>query len=137
MTPTTMRAWRTHEYGEPGTALQLDEVEVPEPGEGEVLIRALGIPLNLNDLERITGGNMMVRPDLPYAPGMEVMGTVDACGPGTEAWAGQRVVAVTKGAHGACSTGPSCRPVRRCSSTPPPEARARRPSSWRPTPGPT
>jgi NADPH2:quinone reductase len=96
-----MRAWRTHEYGEPGTALQLDEVEVPEPGEGEVLIRALGIPLNLNDLERITGGNMMVRPDLPYAPGMEVMGTVDACGPGTEAWAGQRVVAVTKGAHGA------------------------------------
>ncbi len=74
MTPTTMRAWRTHEYGEPGTALQLDEVEVPEPGEGEVRIRALGIPLNLNDLERITGGNMMVRPDLPYAPGMEVMG---------------------------------------------------------------
>lgn len=101
MSPTTMRAWRTHEYGEPGTALQLDEVEVPEPGEGEVRIRALGIPLNLNDLERITGGNMMVRPDLPYGPGMEVMGVVDACGPGTEAWAGRRVVAITRGAHGA------------------------------------
>ena len=101
MTPTTMRAWRTHEYGEPGTALQLDEVEVPEPGEGEVRVRALGIPLNLNDLERITGGNMMVRPDLPYAPGMEVMGIVDACGPGTEARAGQRVVGITRGAHGA------------------------------------
>jgi NADPH:quinone reductase len=101
MTPTTMRAWRTHEYGQPGTALQLDEVEVPEPGDGEVRVRALGIPLNLNDLERITGGNMMVRPDLPYAPGMEVMGTVDACGPGTESWAGRRVVAITRGAHGA------------------------------------
>ena len=100
MTPTTMRAWRTHEYGEPGTALQLDEVEVPEPGEGEVRVRALGIPLNLNDLERITGGNMMVRPELPYAPGMEVMGIVDACGPGTEARAGQRVVGITRGAHG-------------------------------------
>jgi NADPH2:quinone reductase len=101
MTPTTMRAWRTHEYGEPGTALHLDEVEIPEPGDGEVRVRALGIPLNLNDLERITGGNMMVRPDLPYAPGMEVMGRVDACGPGTERWAGRRVVAITRGAHGA------------------------------------
>jgi NADPH2:quinone reductase len=58
------------------------------------------IPLNLNDLERITGGNMMVRPELPYSPGMEVMGIVDACGPGTEHWAGQRVVAMPKGAHG-------------------------------------
>jgi NADPH2:quinone reductase len=101
MSPATMRAWRTHEYGEPGVALHLDEVEIPEPGDGEVRIRALGIPLNLNDLERITGGNMMVRPDLPYAPGMEVMGIVDACGPGTETWAGRRVVAITRGAHGA------------------------------------
>jgi NADPH2:quinone reductase len=57
-------------------------------------------PLNLNDLERITGGNMMVRPDLPYSPGMEVMGVVDACGAGAETWADQRVVAITKGAHG-------------------------------------
>ena len=40
MTPTTMRAWRTHEYGQPGTALQLDEVDVPEPGDGEVRVRA-------------------------------------------------------------------------------------------------
>jgi len=58
------------------------------------------IPLNLNDLERINGGNMMVRPDLPYAPGMEVMGVVDACGPGAEARQGRRVVATTKAAHG-------------------------------------
>ncbi len=95
-----MRAWRTHEYGDPSTALQLDEVEIPEPGDGEVRVRALGIPLNLNDLERITGGNMMVRPDLPYSPGMEVMGVVDACGPGTQHRDGQRVVAITRGAHG-------------------------------------
>jgi NADPH2:quinone reductase len=43
---------------------------------------------------------MMVRPDLPYAPGMEVMGVVDAAGAGAEAWEGRRVVAMTKGAHG-------------------------------------
>ena len=43
---------------------------------------------------------MMVRPDLPYSPGMEVMGVVDACGPGTEHLAHKRVVAITKAAHG-------------------------------------
>jgi NADPH:quinone reductase len=98
--PTTMRAWRTHEYGAPRDALKLDEVEVPEPGDGELRVRALGIPLNLNDLERITGGNMMVRPELPYSPGMEVMGVVDACGPGTETMRDKRVVAITRGANG-------------------------------------
>ena len=98
--PMTMRAWRTHEYGAPRTALKLDEVEIPEPDADEVRVRALGIPFNLNDLERITGGNMMVRPDLPYSPGMEVMGIVDACGPGAEALAGKRVVAITRQAYG-------------------------------------
>jgi NADPH2:quinone reductase len=97
---TTMRAWRTHVYGEPSKVLKLDQVEIPEPGDGEIRVRALGIPLNLNDLERITGGNMMVRPELPYSPGMEVMGVVDACGAGAESLDRKRVVAITRGAHG-------------------------------------
>src|SRR5262245_39531175 len=95
-----MRAWRTHKYGPPLQALQLDVVDTPVPGVGEVLVRVQAIPLNLNDLERITGGNMMVEPELPYSPGMEVMGVVDACGEGTDEWLGRRVVATTKGAHG-------------------------------------
>jgi NADPH2:quinone reductase len=95
-----MRAWRTHQYGPPLEALHLDTVAVPEPEAGELRIKVQAIPLNLNDLERITGGNMMVRPELPYSPGMEVMGTVDACGPGTEQWLDRRVVAMPKGAHG-------------------------------------
>ncbi len=95
-----MRAWRTHEYGPPLEVLQLDVVDTPEPDAGEVRVRVQAIPLNLNDLERITGGNMMVEPELPFSPGMEVMGVVDACGEGTESWMGRRVVATTKGAHG-------------------------------------
>jgi NADPH:quinone reductase len=98
--PPTMRTWRTHEYGSPLEVLRLDEVPLPSPDAGEVRVRVEAIPLNLNDLERITGGNMMVRPDLPYSPGMEVMGTVDSCGPGADSWLGKRVVATTKGAHG-------------------------------------
>ena len=97
----TMRAWRTHEYGpRPTEVLQLDTVPIPVPDPGEVRVRVQAIPLNLNDLERINGGNMMVRPELPYSPGMEVMGVVDACGAGAEELDGHRVVATTKGANG-------------------------------------
>src|SRR5204863_929265 len=96
----SMRAWRLHEYGEPVDVLKLETVPIPVPDAGEVIVRVQAIPLNLNDLERITGGNMMVRPELPYSPGMEVMGIVDACGEGVEEWQGQRVVAMPKGANG-------------------------------------
>jgi NADPH2:quinone reductase len=96
----TMRAWRTHRYGPPLEVLQQDRVPIPVPGPGELRVRVQAIPLNLNDLERITGGNMMVRPELPYSPGMEVMGVVDAAGDGAAARQGERVVAMTKGAHG-------------------------------------
>ncbi len=96
----TMRAWRLHTYGAPRDVLRLDTVEVPAPEAGELLVRVQAIPLNLNDLERITGGNMMVRPELPYSPGMEVMGIVEACGDGVDGRLGERVVAMPKGAHG-------------------------------------
>jgi NADPH:quinone reductase len=103
-----MRAWRTHTYGEPLEALKLDVVPIPPPGPGELRIKVDAIPLNLNDLERITGGNMMVRPELPYSPGMEVMGTVDACGEGTEQWAGRRVVSIPTGAYGGFAEYATC-----------------------------
>jgi NADPH2:quinone reductase len=99
-TNETMRAWRVHRYGEPLEVLQLDEVPVPVPNPGEVLVRVEGIPLNLNDLERITGGNMMARPQFPYSPGMEVTGVVEATGAGAEALLGRRVSATTVTAIG-------------------------------------
>ena len=99
--PETMRAWRTHEYGEqPHEVLTLDEIEVPTPGPGELLVRVQAIPLNLNDLERVTGRNMMVRPELPCTPGMEVMGSVVGCGTGAEPWQNRRVVAMPRQATG-------------------------------------
>src|ERR1700722_18684116 len=101
-----MRAWRTHRYGNPRDVLRLDRVPIPIPEAGEVRVRVQAIPLNLNDLERITGGNMMVRPELPYSPGMEVMGVVDACGAGTEPWLGQRCLSIPKGAHGGHAESP-------------------------------
>ena len=98
--PTVMRAWRLHEYGPPVEVLRLEETEVPEPGPGELRVRVQALPLNLNDLERTSGKNMMVRPEFPYSPGMEVMGIVDRCGEGTSSIEGQRVVGTTRGAFG-------------------------------------
>ena len=98
--PTKMRAWRVHEFGQPRDVLQIEEVAVPAPGPGELRLRVQAIPLNLNDMERINGRNMLVRPDLPTIPGMEVMGVVDGCGEGAETREGQRVVALAKQAYG-------------------------------------
>lgn len=110
-TPSTMRAWRVHEYGSPLDVLQLDTVELPEPGPGEVRVAVAAIPLNLNDLERITGGNMMAPPQFPYSPGMEVFGTVDAAGPGAEHLVGARVAAITRQAHGGFAEYAICQSV--------------------------
>ena len=107
-----MRAWRIHEYGEPSDVLRLDTVDIPEPEAGELRVRVQAIPLNLNDLERINGGNMMVRPELPYSPGMEVMGVVDACGAGAEEWAGPPRRRDAEAGRTAAS--PSTRSARRC-----------------------
>ena len=105
---TEMRAWRVHEWGMPTVALKLETVPTPTPGPGELLVRNLAIPLNLNDMERVTGGNMMVTPELPLIPGMEVMGVVEACGEGTDAWAGKRVVATSKAATGGFAEASVC-----------------------------
>ncbi len=108
--PKTMRAWRVHEYGQPTDVLQIDEVAVPEPGPGELRVRVQAIPLNLNDMERVTGRNMMVRPALPTIPGMEVMGIVDGCGEGAEDWQGRRVVALPKQAFAGFAEHAICPP---------------------------
>lgn len=99
--PDTMRAFRVHEYSEDLIgALRLDTIAVPTPGPGELLVRVEALPLNLNDIERVNGRNMMVRPELPCTPGMEVMGHVAACGDGVADWQGRRVVAMSKQATG-------------------------------------
>ncbi len=99
--PETMQAWRVHAWGsDPTEAMSLDTIPIPTPEAGELLVRVQAIPLNLNDMERINGENMMVRPELPVTPGMEVMGVVAACGDGVEDWLGRRVVAMAKLATG-------------------------------------
>ena len=95
-----MRAWRVHQYGSPLDALQLDDVDAPEPGADEVKIRVTSVTLNFNDLDGIHGRYKTVPRPVPYIPGMEVLGIVEECGEGAESWLGRRVVAIPSGAFG-------------------------------------
>jgi len=95
-----MKAWRVHDYGSPRDVLQLDDVDAPEPGAGELKIRVTTVTLNFNDLDGIHGRYKTVPRPVPYIPGMEVLGVVEACGTGTESWLGRRVVAIPSGAFG-------------------------------------
>ena len=61
---------------------------------------------------------MMVRPELPYSPGMEVMGVVDACGAGAEEWSGSAVVAMPRQAFGGYRGVRRLPGRRRCSRCP-------------------
>ena len=89
-----------HQYGAPRDVLQLDDVDEPEPGADELKIHVTSVTLNFNDLDGIHGRYKTVPRPVPYIPGMEVLGIVEACGPGAESWLGRRVVAIPSGAFG-------------------------------------
>jgi NADPH2:quinone reductase len=95
-----MKAWRVTRYGAPVDVLRLEDVDTPVPGPDELLIRVTSVTLNFNDLDGIHGRYKTVPVPVPYTPGMEVLGRVEAAGSGAEAWVGRRVVAIPAGAHG-------------------------------------
>lgn len=72
-------AIRVHEYGGP-EVLEWEEVEVGDPGPGEVRIRQTAIGLNYIDVYVRTG--LYPQPSLPFIPGMEGAGVVTAVGEG-------------------------------------------------------
>jgi NADPH2:quinone reductase len=86
-----MRAIQIEEFGGP-EVMQMADLEVPEPGDGEVLIKVSSAGVNWADTH--TRENEYVqRYELPLVPGGEVVGTVER-GAG-DIHEGQRVVAMT------------------------------------------
>src|SRR5680860_545449 len=73
------QAIRVHEYGGP-EVLKWEEVEVGDPGPGEVRIRQTAIGLNFIDVYVRTG--LYPQDALPFVPGMEGAGVVTAVGEG-------------------------------------------------------
>ena len=87
-----MKAWRVHELGDPADVLRFEDVDVPTPGAGQVLVKVRAVGLNFPDLLMIAG-KYQERPSLPFIPGVELTGEVVATG--------QRVIGVPAGVSGA------------------------------------
>jgi len=80
---------RVHEVGGP-EVLRFEEVEVGSPGRGQVLLRQTAVGLNFIDVYYRTG--LYPPPQLPFIPGLEAAGVVEALGDGVrEPGIGQRV----------------------------------------------
>ncbi len=87
-----MRAVLVEAFGPVG-ALSVKEVPMPVPGKGEVRIAVKAAGVGFVDA-LIAEGRYQVKPPLPFAPGGEYAGVVDAVGEGvTHLKAGDRVIA--------------------------------------------
>jgi NADPH2:quinone reductase len=85
-----MKAIQCVEWGTP-ERLVLADVALPEPGAGEVRVRVEAAGVNFPDA-LIVQKKYQVQPPLPFTPGTEVAGTVDAVGSNvTHLRVGQRV----------------------------------------------
>ncbi len=75
-----MKAIRVHEFGD-ADALKLETVADLSPSEGQVLVRVHGVGINPVDTY-IRSGTYAVKPTLPYTPGLDGAGVVEALGDG-------------------------------------------------------
>lgn len=81
--------------------LAIEQVELPEPGPGEALVRIRAASLCHSDLSVINGDR---RWPLPIVPGHEAAGTVEQTGPGVTAFApGDRVALIFLTQCGSCA----------------------------------
>ena len=85
-----MKAILVHEFGGP-EVLKLAEVPTPGPGAGQVLVRIHAAGVNPYDTYMRTG-NYSIKPPLPYTPGSDGAGLIEAVGEGvTRVKPGDRV----------------------------------------------
>jgi NADPH:quinone reductase len=80
MIPQTMKAVIVENVGGP-EVLQIQNVPVPAPRKGQVLIKVSSVGLNFADILAMRG-EYLTRTRTPYTPGMEFSGIVAALGEG-------------------------------------------------------
>src|SRR6187455_931977 len=92
--PETMAAWviREERQGEPTDAFQLEQIEVPEPGAFEVIVRVMAAGVNFNNVWAALGKPVSVFPygDHPeyghHIGGSDASGIVWKVGEGVTRW---------------------------------------------------
>ena len=75
-----MKAIRVNEFGSPAV-MRLEDVPEPRAGRGEVVVRVRAVGVNPVDTY-IRAGAYARKPELPYTPGMDAAGEVEAIGEG-------------------------------------------------------
>ncbi|WP_109126618.1 alcohol dehydrogenase AdhP [Dyella sp. C11] len=80
MAPRTMKAAVAHRFGEP---LRIEEVPVPVPSRGEVLVKIVCTGVCHTDVHAVDG-DWPAKPNPPFIPGHEGVGVVAALGEGVE-----------------------------------------------------
>jgi NADPH:quinone reductase len=87
-----MKAIVVREFGGPDV-MKLEDVPVPSPGPGQLLVKVAAVGVNPVD-GYIRSGTYARKPALPYSPGTDVAGTVERAGEGaTRFGPGARVYA--------------------------------------------
>jgi NADPH:quinone reductase-like Zn-dependent oxidoreductase len=87
-----MKAVLSKETGGPET-LVVEDIDVPVPGPGEVLIDVVACAINFPDT-LIIRDLYQFKPARPFSPGGEISGTIATLGEGVTGWAvGDRVIA--------------------------------------------
>lgn len=85
-----MKAIVVHEFGGP-EVLKYEEIPTPRPGAGQVLVRIHAAGVNPYDTY-MRSGTYAIKPPLPYTPGSDAAGDIEAVGEGvTKFKAGDRV----------------------------------------------
>jgi NADPH:quinone reductase len=77
-----MKAIRVHEFGGPDV-LKLEEVPTPKPTAGQVLVRIHAAGVNPYETY-MRAGTYPLKPPLPYTPGSDGAGVVEAVGDGVK-----------------------------------------------------
>lgn len=105
-----MKAVCIHQFGGP-EVLQYEEVPIPSPGPGQVLVKLAAAGLNYSDVHQRTGH---FPNKLPYTMGREGSGTVEAVGPQVTSFKAGEPVAYTgvPGAYAEYALVPAERLVR-------------------------
>jgi NADPH2:quinone reductase len=85
-----MKAIQVQEFGGP-EVLKLQELPTPKPGAGQVLVRVHAAGVNPYDTY-MRAGAYAIKPALPYTPGSDAAGAIEAIGQGaTKVKVGDRV----------------------------------------------
>jgi NADPH2:quinone reductase len=91
-----LKAIVIREFGPPGV-MRLEEVETPEPGPGEVLIKVHAVSVNRTLDLVVRAGNYARRVNLPMVLGVDPSGVIAAVGPEvSDRKVGDRVVATLR-----------------------------------------